>query len=129
MEGPRLLAGGGDLLIRSPAKPSRARQPDHRQTRPDQTGPVSARSSQRPASIFSSYDIQGFVHLRLAQAALCQAALQGDEPMPTDMVMDMRRETSWRLWPHLLVCQMPHMHTQPHMHHAFSSLCLQSVTL
>lgn len=35
------------------------------------------------------------------------------------MVLDMERETSWHLWPHLLVCQMPHMNTWPHIHPCF----------
>ena len=47
MEGAWRLAGGADLLIPSPAKPSHARQPDHRQTRSDQTGPVSTLGSLR----------------------------------------------------------------------------------
>lgn len=52
---------------------------------------------------------------------LCARRLRGDRPMPMDMVI---MDKVWKLAsvPHLLVYQMPQMHTQPH----FVFLHLQS---
>lgn len=113
MEGPQLLAGGGDLLIPDHAKPARARQAGHRQTRARHTRPVSALRAGLSVTFRASST------WAKPQAVLCQVAPRGDEPMLRDTVMDMGgggRETSWRLWPRLLVCQMPHTYSWPHTH-------------
>lgn len=117
MEGPRLLAGGGDLLISALPSPAMLDSPTIAkldQTRPDQLALwvwcIFRAMTFRAASTWAVW------------AALCQPALQGDEPMLRDMVMDTRRERD-KLAPVSLSISVSdatqagtHSHTHMHSH-------------